>query len=158
SELNGFNSASTWLDGGRPDFVNVNDGTDTNYLSIGCSVLFLFWLRYQLAFTWNQICQAAGNTLAQTYQTLTGRADALQQFTELVQAKYPQGSPSGLTLDNPYPLRKSTNTGYLIQSIFGAQGNFEMVVSLSSGGLAHYWRNNDDPTLPWNGPFEFGVG
>jgi len=44
----------------------------------------------------------------------------------------------------------------LIQSRFGAQGNFELVVPLAGGGLAHYWRNNDDPSLPWGGPFPFG--
>jgi hypothetical protein len=158
SELDGFNAAATWLDGSRPDFVNVTDPTDTNYISIGCSVLFLFWLRYQLSFTWNQICQAAAPTLAQTYQNLTGRTDALAQFTSLLLAKYPQGSPSGLTTDNPYPLKKATNSGYLIQSIFGARGNFEMVIPMSSGGLAHFWRNNDDPALPWNGPFPFAAG
>ena len=33
-----------------------------------------------------------------------------------------------------------------------------MVVPLSSGGLGHFWRNNDDPALPWYGPFSFGAG
>jgi hypothetical protein len=40
----------------------------------------------------------------------------------------------------------------LIQSNFGLKGNFELVVPMSTGGLAHYWRNNDDPELPWYGP------
>ena len=44
----------------------------------------------------------------------------------------------------------------LIQSRFGTQGNFELVVPQANGGLAFYWRNNDDPALPWNGPFPFG--
>ncbi len=35
-------------------------------------------------------------------------------------------------------------------------GNFEMVVPLATGGLAHFWRVNDDPSLPWNGPIPFG--
>jgi hypothetical protein len=43
----------------------------------------------------------------------------------------------------------------LIQSRFGSQGNFELVVSTPSGGLAHYWRNNDDPGLPWSAPTPF---
>ncbi|HEX6901869.1 MAG TPA: tyrosinase family protein [Thermoanaerobaculia bacterium] len=46
----------------------------------------------------------------------------------------------------------------VIQSRFGAQGNFELVVPLAAGGLAHYWRNNDDPALPWIGPIPFGAG
>lgn len=44
----------------------------------------------------------------------------------------------------------------LIQSRYGTMGNFELVVPLASGGLAHYFRNNDDPTLPWSGPTPFG--
>jgi hypothetical protein len=48
------------------------------------------------------------------------------------------------------------NSGALSQSRFGTRGNFEMVVRLPGGGLAHFWRNNDAPGLPWNGPFPFG--
>lgn len=46
----------------------------------------------------------------------------------------------------------------LIQSTFGTRGNFEVIVPSVGGGLAHYWRNNDDPSLPWFGPFPFGSG
>jgi hypothetical protein len=46
----------------------------------------------------------------------------------------------------------------LIQSRFGAKGNFEVVAPLMGGGLAHYWRNNDDPDLPWSAPTFFGAG
>ena len=49
-----------------------------------------------------------------------------------------------------------SGTPALIQGNFGVTGNFEMVVPLAAGGLAHFWRNNDDPALPWNGPFPFG--
>jgi hypothetical protein len=37
----------------------------------------------------------------------------------------------------------------LIQSTFGTQGNFEVVVPLDSGGLAHYSRDNDAEGFPW---------
>jgi hypothetical protein len=36
-----------------------------------------------------------------------------------------------------------------IQSSFGQKGNFEVVASLLGGGLGHWWRNNDDSSLPW---------
>jgi hypothetical protein len=32
---------------------------------------------------------------------------------------------------------------------------FELVVPLADGGLAHYDRNNDDPSFPWFGPNVF---
>lgn len=104
AELDGYTSAAYWLDNGRPDFVNVTDPTDRNYLSIGCSVLFLNYLRYQEDFTWQEIVTAGGSTLQQTYQNLTGQGDALTPFTTLLQQFFPQGTPSGLTNDNPFPL------------------------------------------------------
>ena len=50
-------------------------------------------------------------------------------------------------------------SGFLIQSHFGSMGNFEVVVpSRAAGGLVHFWRNNDDPSLPWGAPTVFGLG
>jgi hypothetical protein len=45
----------------------------------------------------------------------------------------------------------------LIQSTFGKQGNFEVVVPFPGGGIAHYWRDNDAPDAPWYGPTVFGT-
>jgi hypothetical protein len=45
----------------------------------------------------------------------------------------------------------------LIQGRFGSRGNFELVVPLASAGMAHFYRDNDDPALSWNGPTVFGV-
>jgi hypothetical protein len=50
-----------------------------------------------------------------------------------------------------------SGTPSLIQGRFGTKGNFELVASLAGSGLAHYWRNNDDPDLPWSGPTPFGA-
>lgn len=110
--LNGFASAAHWLDGGRPDFVNSTDPTDRNYVSIGCSTLFLNWLRYQLHFTWAQIVRAgASPTLASTYTALTGQTDALAQFEGQLNNHFPPGAPSGLANDNPYPLLDPASWG-----------------------------------------------
>jgi hypothetical protein len=46
--------------------------------------------------------------------------------------------------------------GFLIQSRHGNKGNLEVVVPWPDGGLAHYWRNNDQHGLPWVGPQRFG--
>ncbi|HEX2036455.1 MAG TPA: galactose oxidase-like domain-containing protein [Chloroflexota bacterium] len=46
----------------------------------------------------------------------------------------------------------------LVQSQFGTAGNFELVVPVVDGGLAHYSRDNDDPALPWSGPTIFATG
>ncbi|MFH8387391.1 galactose oxidase-like domain-containing protein [Kitasatospora sp. NPDC018058] len=39
----------------------------------------------------------------------------------------------------------------LTESNFGTRGNFEFLTPMS-GGMAHFVRNNDDPTLPWSSP------
>lgn len=41
-------------------------------------------------------------------------------------------------------------TGFLIQSRFGAKGNFELVTARPRGGLYHFWRNNDSG-MRWGG-------
>jgi len=105
-----FVSAPVWLDPptdgseSRPDFVNMTEPTDRNYTSIGCSVLFLNWLRFQLNYSWQQIIAAGAPTLAVTYSTLTGLNDGFDRFKALMQKHYPEGDPSGLTTDNPFPL------------------------------------------------------
>ncbi|HEY7907486.1 MAG TPA: hypothetical protein VIC60_01375, partial [Thermomicrobiales bacterium] len=67
------------------------------------------YLRHQLHFTWNEIVEAAASTLGQTYTNLTGRTDGFAQFTALLQAHYPIGTPSGVTTDNVFPLLSPTS-------------------------------------------------
>jgi hypothetical protein len=50
-----------------------------------------------------------------------------------------------------------SGTASMIQSSFGNKGNFELVTPLASGGLAYFWRDNDDEHLQWYGPFMFGM-
>lgn len=106
-----FVSPPVWLDGPsditgvlREDWVSKTDETDTNYFSIGCSVLFLNWMRFQLKFTWTEIIASGAATLAQTYQNLTGKSDGWATFKSLIDAKFPEDRPSGVTTDNPFPL------------------------------------------------------
>lgn len=62
------------------------------------------------------------------------------------------GVTSILTLE----IAQSRQSGFLIQGRYGVQGNFELVVPFTTGGLAHFFRDNDAPGLPWHGPFRFG--
>lgn len=105
SALNGFASAASWLDSDRPDWVDNTEQTDTDYVSIGCATLFLNYLHYQLGKSWSDIVQAGGSTLAETYSKLTGASDAFSSFSTLLQSRFPQGTPSGLQNDNPFPIR-----------------------------------------------------
>ena len=42
-----------------------------------------------------------------------------------------------------------------IQGPYGRTGNFEVVAARINGGLSHFWRDNDNPNLPWSGPYNF---
>ena len=137
AEPSNFVSAPVWLDTpGRPDWVNNNEATDTDYVSIGCSVLFLNWLRYELQFSWNQIVLAGGSTLAQTYTNLTGNTDGWTRFKALMDATYPPGRASGLPNDNPFPL--GTDAGRL-----------EVFARGMDHGLWHIWQTA--PNSGWSG-------
>jgi hypothetical protein len=54
----------------------------------------------------------------------------------------------------PTPVKGKGETmgGFFVQSSHGGKGNFEVVAPRSGGGLAHWWRDNDDPDRPWRGP------
>jgi hypothetical protein len=101
--LDDYSTAAAWLDTpDRPDWISNNNNTDTDAVSNGCSVLFLFWLNGPLGKGWDAICQAGGPTLAETYKTLTGKNTGYQEFRAVIDKMFPLGQPSGLTVDNPF--------------------------------------------------------
>ena len=104
ASLGRFASASHWLNSPRPDWVTRTEGTDRDYVSIGCATLFINYLRHQLHFSFAQIVQAGGTTLQQTYERLTGSADAFGPFASLLEAAFPPGVTVNLPNDNPFPL------------------------------------------------------
>lgn len=112
ASLDGFASASSWLNSNRPDWVTQTDSTDRNYVSIGCATLFLNYLRYQLHLSLARIVEAGGTTLQQTYQRLTGSANAFGPFSALLQRHFPAGTPVTLTgTDNVFPLLDQASWG-----------------------------------------------
>jgi hypothetical protein len=104
ASLGRFASASHWLNSARPDWVTQTEGTDRDYVSIGCATLFINYLRHQLRFSLAQIVQAGGTTLQQTYERLTGSTDAFGPFASLLEARFPPGVTVDLPNDNPFPL------------------------------------------------------
>ncbi len=101
-----FISSNTWLNlNPRPNYVDDADPTDTSYDSIGCSVLFLNWLRFQLNFSWANIVAAGGATLAQTYKGLTNKDSAWSDFSTFMEANFPSGRSYSLQTDNPFPVQ-----------------------------------------------------
>ncbi|HEU5001974.1 MAG TPA: hypothetical protein VFW71_04265 [Actinomycetota bacterium] len=148
---------------GLEDWISNTDDNDTRAKSIGCGVAFLHYLHYHVGYSFKEIVSMAGATLEDIYRGLTGSSGGFQPFAALVRQTFPKGQPSNLNGDNKtpnsdqfFPLpSNSFSSGFLIQGHFGAKGNFEVVVP-DVAGLSHYDRNNDDPNLPWSGPFSFG--
>jgi hypothetical protein len=75
-----------------------------------------------------------------------------------------KGTPPGLfffslaTGDSASPgIISSRHSSFLIQSTFGKRGNFEVVVPRPGGGLSHFWRDNDDPSLKWHRGEDFAT-
>ncbi len=104
-EPRNFMSADVWLNlDPRPNFVDQTEPTDTDYNSIGCSVLFLNWLRFQLKHAWADIIAAGSGTLGATYKNLTGKSTAWTDFQTVINAHFPVGKTYKLGTDNPFPV------------------------------------------------------
>ncbi|HLJ86022.1 MAG TPA: hypothetical protein VKZ53_04315 [Candidatus Angelobacter sp.] len=127
AQLDGFASARIWLDTpGRPDFVDSNDPTDRNAVSYGCAVLFLNYMRTQLGFSWNEIVQAGAPTMSTVYTTLTRSLDGFGQFKADLQSTFPEGHPSGIVNDNPFPIHAVPRKNTLVETAVNAPGVAEL--------------------------------
>ncbi len=153
AEPGNFVSSATWLDtAGRPNWVDNTENTDRDYTSIGCAVLFLNYLRYQLKFTWQEIVAAGAANLGQVYHNLTGKNDGFAQFTALLQAHYPAGRPCGLTTDNPFPLSVPAAWGAW-ESLGGVCTSPPAVVAWGPNRLDAFVKGTDNALWHkwWNG-------
>jgi hypothetical protein len=92
--LDDFATGPAWDQAGRPDWVSTTEQTDQDAVSTGCGVVYIYWMR-SLGFTIPQIVQAGGATLADNYQTLTGKTSAYQDLLAAVQNL-------SITSDNPF--------------------------------------------------------
>ncbi|OAI57519.1 hypothetical protein AYO50_01400 [Acidobacteria bacterium SCGC AG-212-P17] len=100
----GFGVVRSWLNGGRPNFVDNNPDDNQPDPTNGCTTCFIYFLHSQLGFTINQIIAAAADTLAGVYTKLTGMNDAWTRFINLVNNHYPAGSTYSPAGDNIFPV------------------------------------------------------
>ncbi len=93
--LSAFSSGSSW-DG--TDWISRDQGTDQDYPSIGCAILYCWWMT-KLGFTPAEIVQAGepDGTLASNYAALTGKPKG-QAFADFSRAVGIVGHAS----DNPW--------------------------------------------------------
>jgi hypothetical protein len=90
----------------RPDFVSGKpDPTDANFVSFGCALLFIYYLRSQLGFSMKAVIQAAADSLEGVYTNLTQDRGAFPQFSSILEKKFPSGAKSNFPgSNNPFPL------------------------------------------------------
>ncbi|MDQ4502585.1 hypothetical protein [Sinomonas sp. ASV322] len=92
--------------GPRYDFITVSENSDTNVLSYGCAIQFLYYLHTQLHYTWRQIATSWGAHLCETFAQLTNRPSttAFTEFSDVLNAHLPPGTSLSPTTDNVFPL------------------------------------------------------
>ena len=100
----GFENA--WLrTANRPNWVDTTEPTDGDVYSYGCALLYLFYLHSQLGYSTESIIHNGADTLAGTYNKLTGRNDAFAPFSSLLGRFYPHGERDAyLEVVDPFPL------------------------------------------------------
>ena len=140
----------SWAQAGFPDWVTKTEQTDRNYVSTGCAIVYIYWMRL-LGFDNAQIASAGGATLSANYQTLTGKPTALQDLL---------AATKGLTItsDNPFTpvpagkwnindLTAATSAvatagdpaGYM----FNAQGTQHVVYRGTDGHIHELWWDSN---------------
>jgi hypothetical protein len=102
----GFSVVHIWLnDPLRPNFVDIApDDIDPDVIT-GCGTCFLFFQKYQLGFSIQQIVAASASTLAGVHTSLTGKTDGWRTFKDLVDLHYPAVASNHFPpLDNIFPV------------------------------------------------------
>lgn len=107
-----FATGPTWDQAGRPDWLSSTEQTDTDSISTGCGVVYLYWMRSQGKSS-AQVAQAGGRTLAANYETLTGRRTA---YKDLVAAL------KGRTIESDNPFAGQAMTAGSVPAVRGPGG------------------------------------
>jgi hypothetical protein len=142
----------SWVSAGYPDWIDTTEGTDRDYKSIGCGILYIYWMR-SLGYSAIQITQGAGATLADNYKTLTGKTTAYADLKAAVAGKTvtsdnPFDSPAGSWHQNPIgstsgaPQSAGDPSGYM----FPAQATQHVNYRGTNNHVAELW---------WNGIWHF---
>ncbi|HEY8202641.1 MAG TPA: Dot/Icm T4SS effector Zinc-dependent metalloprotease LegP [Actinomycetota bacterium] len=146
--------------------VQSNFGTKGNFEMVVARAgggLAHYWRNNDAAgMPWSAAIPFGGTTnyeavcLAQSNYGVPGNLEVMARTGNQLHFFWRDSGPS-FTWHGPFPITTGVAGGpALIQSTFGTKGNFEMVVARAGGGLAHYWRNNDNPAMPWSAAIPFG--
>ena len=83
----------TWLNSSpRPNWIDTTENTDKDFVSIGCGVMFIYYLMSEFNFSIDSVIAAAGTTFEELFQNLTGTSGAWSAFSNTVDAYFPIGT------------------------------------------------------------------
>jgi hypothetical protein len=107
-----YATAQQWEAAGRPDWIDATAPTDQDPVSIGCGIVYLYWMKSK-GITPAQITQAGcpDGTLQSNYSALTGQANAWTEFSTAL-AKL----PGPIASDNPWQAPSASQQVQLGQS------------------------------------------
>jgi hypothetical protein len=100
-----YATSAYWLNSDRLNLINSNKYAYDDFAALGCSVLFLYYLRHQLNFSWGQIIANAADTLEETYAKLTRSEDGFLKFKDLLLKYFPLGNQFSGSIGNPFPIQ-----------------------------------------------------
>ena len=98
--LGAFASAPSWEQAGKPNWIDSDQGSDQDYPSIGCGLVYLSWMMAQ-GYSAAQITQAGEpqGTLASNYAAVTGET-ASSAWPKLIAGVNALGKP--IANDDPF--------------------------------------------------------
>ena len=135
----GFRIANLWLnDSLRPNFIDIAPDDNQPDFIVGCAVNFLFFLKYQLGNSIQQIVAASASSLGGVFTNLTGKTNGFQTFKDLVDMHYPT------TLNPGVP-------GPIVTRYFPPLDNVFPVADLSTFAAPTElsWATNAEPNIAW---------
>jgi hypothetical protein len=74
----------------RANWIDATKATDSDPISYGCGMLFMYWLNTVKKIGVADIIAAKGSTFAALYTSLTGQSDGWSQFHAAVDKLYPE--------------------------------------------------------------------
>lgn len=118
-----FKTGPKWDQHGRPNYIDNTDLSDQNDDSIGCGMVYLYWMLSK-GYTAFQITQAGcpDNKLASNYQALTGSANAWTDFSNAV-----SGLGGSITSDNPWSAARESVVAAISASLSDSTGQSVLI-------------------------------
>ena len=152
----------TWLNSSpRPNWIDTTENTDKDFVSIGCGVMFIYYLMSEFNFSIDSVIAAAGTTFEELFQNLTGTSGAWSAFSNTVNAYFPIGTTYQPASDDilPRPGRAPGLTAFgqnLVAAWKGESGDDRLFYAVFDG--ANWDSQNTIPGNSNTGPSLIAYG